>query len=77
MTGFWTAAERIAYALGPALVSVTLGAGGFETAKARDALTPAALEACRLAMTAGPVCLFAAAALLAIASPAYRALSRP
>jgi GPH family glycoside/pentoside/hexuronide:cation symporter len=77
MTGLWTAAERIAYALGPAVASVTLSLGGFVAGAARGALSAGALEAGRLSMTVGPVALFALAAAACLLSPAYGQLSAP
>lgn len=74
MTGLWTAVERIALALGPAVTSVALALGGFTPGVDRAQLPSAALEAARLSVAAGPALLFLAAACAAALAAPYRSL---
>ena len=77
MTGLWTASERIAYALGPAVVGLILASGGFASGADRALQSAAAIETCRMAMLLGAGPIFALAAALAWLMPAYRRLSAP
>lgn len=75
MTGLWTASEKVALALGPALTGAVLGLGGFLSATERALQPESALHAVRFAMGAAPAVPFILAAALLIAQ--RRALDSP
>ena len=77
MTGLWTASERIAYALGPALASLTLSLGGFVSGAGVKVQAPAALEAARLSVAVGPCVFLALGLFLTGLHPVMRRLWRP
>ena len=74
MTGLWTASERIAYALGPALASLTLSLGGFVSGAGVKVQASAALEAARLSVAVGPCVFLALGLFLTVLHPAMRRL---
>lgn len=74
MTGLWSAGERVALALGPAVTSAVLLLGAFTPGVDRAQLSAGALEAARLSVAAGPALLFLIAGCVAAFAAPYRAL---
>jgi Na+/melibiose symporter-like transporter len=62
MTGLWTASEKLALALGPALTGGLLAVSGFRSAAPMSAEPTSALDGARFAISLAPAAVFALAA---------------
>jgi len=66
LTGIWTATEKLALALGPAICGLVLSVGRFESGQPADALPESALAATGWAMAVAPTTILALGIVLAL-----------